>query len=92
MRRELGLELGERRALGESFKEERFKKVEDGDQEKGIGPLKVIMNVGDNIQDFPRARQTLRNAAEEGEFKDFGDIFIVLPNPMYGSWERNPQN
>ncbi|MBX7246672.1 MAG: hypothetical protein K1X53_14340 [Candidatus Sumerlaeaceae bacterium] len=77
---------------GESFKEERFKKVEEGDKEKGIGPLKVIMNVGDNIQDFPKARQTLRNAADEGEFKDFGDIFIVLPNPMYGSWERNPQN
>ena len=23
-------------------------------------------------------------------FADFGDQFVMLPNPMYGSWERNP--
>ena len=38
--------------------------------------------------DFPRLRQDIRSASDSA-FAEFGDRFIVLPNPMYGSWERN---
>jgi len=48
-----------------------------------------VMWVGDNIQDFPRLRQDIRSSSDSA-FAEFGDRFIVLPNPMYGSWERNP--
>jgi predicted secreted acid phosphatase len=34
-------------------------------------------------------RQDLRTASDSA-FASFGNRFIVLPNPMYGSWERNP--
>ena len=54
-----------------------------------LPPLRVLMWVGDNIQDFPRLRQDVRTASDSA-FASFGDRFIVLPNPMYGSWERNP--
>ena len=53
-----------------------------------LPPLDVLMWVGDNIQDFPRLTQSIRTAADSA-FADFGETYIALPNPMYGSWERN---
>jgi predicted secreted acid phosphatase len=44
--------------------------------------------VGDNIQDFPKLSQSLRDEADAA-FGAFGTRYFVLPNPMYGSWERN---
>ena len=44
--------------------------------------------VGDNIQDFPGLSQAIRKQGDEA-FADFGARFFVLPNPMYGSWEKN---
>ena len=75
---------------GNTSKEARMKLVEEGKAAPGIGPMKIVLWVGDNIQDFPGGAQSMR-AQGEAAFKDFGDSFIVLPNPMYGSWERNPQ-
>ena len=34
-------------------------------------------------------RQEARKAGELA-FGEFGGRFILIPNPMYGSWERNP--
>ena len=72
-----------------SFKDARFEAVAAGTPPSPLPPLRVVMWVGDNIQDFPRLRQDLRSASDSA-FAEFGDRFIVLPNPMYGSWERNP--
>jgi predicted secreted acid phosphatase len=44
--------------------------------------------VGDNIQDFPSLSQAIRKQGDDA-FADFGVRFFALPNPMYGSWERN---
>ena len=71
-----------------SFKDARFEAVERGAPPSTLPPLRVVMWVGDNIQDFPRLRQDLRTQGDSA-FAEFGDRFIVLPNPMYGSWERN---
>ena len=71
-----------------SFKDARFEAVAAGAPPSPLPPLRVVMWVGDNIQDFPRLRQNLRSASDSA-FAEFGDRFIVLPNPMYGSWERN---
>ncbi len=71
-----------------SFKDARFEAVERGTPPSTLPPLRVVMWVGDNIQDFPRLRQDLRTQSDSA-FAEFGDRFIVLPNPMYGSWERN---
>ena len=32
--------------------------------------------------------QAIRERGDDA-FADFGARFFVLPNPMYGSWERN---
>ena len=71
-----------------SFKDVRFEAVAAGTPPSPLPPLRVVMWVGDNIQDFPRLRQAIRSASDSA-FAEFGDRFIVLPNPMYGSWERN---
>ena len=69
-------------------KDPRFEAVAAGTAPSTLGPLKVLMWVGDNIQDFPHLSQSIR-AASDSAFADFGETYIALPNPMYGSWERN---
>jgi 5'-nucleotidase (lipoprotein e(P4) family) len=67
----------------------RFERVASGDATPGTGPLDVVAFVGDNILDFPGASQALRDAPNE-TLRDFGRRFFLLPNPVYGSWERLP--
>ncbi len=67
----------------------RFMAVQNGTAPSTLPPLKVLMWLGDNIQDFPNQTQSLRDRTDN-DYSDFGRIFFVLPNPMYGSWERVP--
>lgn len=64
-----------------SDKQARFGEVAQGRE--------VLAWVGDNIRDFPDGSQALR-ASPEAELARFGSRVFVLPNPMYGSWEKNP--
>lgn len=73
---------------GPSDKSPRFEAVARGTTPAGLPPLEVIAFVGDNIHDFPGQSQALRERNDEA-FAAFGQRFFVLPNPMYGSWERN---
>ena len=70
-------------------KDPRFEAVQAGTAPSTLPPLNVLMWVGDNIQDFPHLSQAIRTAPDSA-LAGFGDRYIVLPNPMYGSWERNP--
>jgi 5'-nucleotidase (lipoprotein e(P4) family) len=69
-------------------KEPRWQALEQGTAAPGLPPLEIVLWVGDNIQDFPDLDQSLRLKPDEA-FKEFGTRYFVLPNPMYGSWERN---
>lgn len=71
-------------------KEPRWDMVTQGTASPDLPPLKLVVWVGDNIQDFPNLDQTLRTQPDAA-FADFGVRYFVIPNPMYGSWERNPQ-
>jgi 5'-nucleotidase (lipoprotein e(P4) family) len=71
-----------------SDKNPRFAAVARGTTAAGLPPLEVLAFLGDNIQDFPEKGQALRAQGDES-FADFGARFFVLPNPMYGSWEKN---
>jgi len=73
-----------------SYKDGRFQRVANGQASPDLPPLDVLMWLGDNIQDFPEQRQALQNAAET-ELRDFGTRFIIFPNPVYGSWVKNPR-
>ncbi|MGH7446532.1 MAG: HAD family acid phosphatase [Longimicrobiales bacterium] len=75
-------------APGEVAKNGRFRAVQEGTTGSSLPPLHVVMYVGDNVQDFPEQTQQIRSAAP-GAFDNFGRIWFLLPNPMYGSWERN---
>lgn len=65
--------------------------------ENGISPAKIrkkqtiIAYYGDNIQDFPDIQQSsfLRNNKHGNAYNPFGNIYFVLPNPIYGSWNNS---
>ncbi|MGT2934165.1 5'-nucleotidase, lipoprotein e(P4) family [Streptococcus catagoni] len=65
-----------------SSKEGRRQKV----QEKS----NLVLLFGDNLldfADFSKTSQDDRTAMLEKVKKEFGNKFIIFPNPMYGSWE-----
>ena len=68
-------------------KEPRFDSLREGTAAAGLPALEIVMFVGDNIGDFPDLDQSLRRAPEDA-FTDFGALYFVIPNPMYGSWEQ----
>lgn len=70
---------------GPSDKNPRFQAVSRGEP-FGSGPVEVVLFVGDNILDFPDASQAWRQQGDSA-FSEFGRRFILLPNPMYGSWQ-----
>ncbi|MBK9090052.1 MAG: hypothetical protein IPL90_13770 [Holophagales bacterium] len=74
---------------GEDRKESRWKSIADGTARPDLGPAEILVWVGDNIQDFPDQSQALRSQPESA-FGDFGVRFFALPNPIYGTWEKNP--
>ncbi|MBR9990760.1 MAG: hypothetical protein KFH98_13450 [Gemmatimonadetes bacterium] len=74
-------------APGEAGKSARFGAVREGTTPVALPPLDVVMYVGDNIQDFPDRTQQIRD--DIGAYDNFGRSWFLLPNPMYGSWERN---
>lgn len=51
---------------------------------------RIVMMAGDNLYDFvdvPEATRQKRDVAVEDRLSWLGTRWIVLPNPMYGSWE-----
>ena len=74
---------------GSDDKNPRFTAVQQG-QVEGLPALRVVMWVGDNIQDFPGLSQAEARGAPDSAFSEFGRSWWILPNPIYGSWERNP--
>jgi predicted secreted acid phosphatase len=73
---------------GASDKNPRFESVRAGTAGGGLPALDVLQWVGDNIQDFPNLTQRAREQGAAA-FALFGDRYFILPNPMYGSFERN---
>lgn len=74
---------------GESDKNPRFERVQQGTAAPGLPALTVIEWIGDNIQDFPHLTQAARS--DSTALAEFGHRFFLLPNPVYGSWERNQE-
>jgi 5'-nucleotidase (lipoprotein e(P4) family) len=53
---------------------------------------RIVLLIGDNLGDFDQVFQghnpEKRAALVEGRANEFGERFIVLPNPTYGEWEE----
>jgi 5'-nucleotidase (lipoprotein e(P4) family) len=75
---------------GSGDKNPRFDKVARGEAIPGLGPLRVVAWIGDNVRDFPGLDQPMWRKGDEA-YAEFGTRFFLLPNPMYGSWEKNPE-
>jgi len=71
-----------------SDKNPRFMGLTNGAAPSTLPAQKLVMFVGDNILDFPALSQDLRKQPASA-FAKFGQEFILLPNSMYGSWEKN---
>lgn len=57
----------------------------------------VVLYFGDNLGDFHRdwddKKSEERRALVDQHRDDFGEKFIILPNPLYGDWEKSlPKN
>jgi 5'-nucleotidase (lipoprotein e(P4) family) len=72
----------------DSEKESRWDAIERGTASPGVPPLEILLWVGDNIRDFPEMDQDLRFKGDES-FSLFGTRYLVMPNPMHGSWTDN---
>ena len=77
------------RAPGEEGKEGRYEAIAEGNTMAGLPPLEIVAWIGDNIEDFPGGSQAMAGQ-DAVAFRDFGQRYFLVPNPMYGSWERNP--
>lgn len=57
---------------------------------KKLPPHQVIAYLGDNIEDFPEIKQKdlAGLSGDDKIFKNFSKGFFILPNPIYGSWQR----
>jgi len=75
---------------GPSDKNPRFARIQDGTAAAGVPALKVVAWFGDNILDFPGMSQAARN--DPRALAEFGRRWFILPNPMYGSWQQNPES
>ena len=75
---------------GSGDKSQRFAQLASGEAIPGLGPLAILAWLGDNIRDFPGLDQRVRTCSDDA-FADFGTRYFMLPNPMYGSWESNPE-
>jgi len=53
----------------------------------------IVLLIGDNLNDlsevFEKRGLDWGSSIVEQNKKEFGNRFIVLPNPMYGEWEKN---
>jgi len=71
---------------GESDKNPRFQRIQNGSAAPGVPALTVVAWFGDNILDFPNMSQSARN--DPRALAEFGKRYFILPNPMYGSWQQ----
>jgi 5'-nucleotidase (lipoprotein e(P4) family) len=72
------------RVNGNSNKTDRYKSVEKN--------YKILLTIGDNLRDYSEifANRKINygmNMADSLK-TTFGEDFIILPNPMYGDWEK----
>jgi predicted secreted acid phosphatase len=72
-----------------SAKDVRFAQVRTGGAAPGLGPLEVLLYLGDNILDFPGLDQGARG--QSARLAEFGASYVIVPNPIYGSWQDNPR-
>lgn len=65
-------------------KETRFADIQSGRALAKVGPVRVVLFIGDDIRDCQGQTQGSYDLGK------FSDRCLALPDPMYGSWTANP--
>lgn len=86
-------------SLGFAFAKPEFIILRDNEsskktrREKVMENYEIVLLIGDNLNDFSEVfedRSDNWGIPTVEKFKnEFGNRFIILPNPMYGDWEKN---
>lgn len=74
---------------------EKGVKSKEGRRQAVQEKTNLVMLLGDNLVDFAefsKTSETERDQKLEELQKEFGEKFIIFPNPMYGSWESTVYN
>jgi len=74
------------------IREEGMASSKEGRRQEVAKDHKIVLLMGDNLEDFsdlfvPVSVKARAEAVDEAKAL-FGTRFIVLPNPMYGDWEK----
>jgi len=68
-------------------------KSKESRREEVLKKYDIILLMGDNLGDFHRAfdvkGNSARNKAVDEMKGQFGEKFIILPNPLYGDWDKD---
>ncbi len=96
---ELGATLKNLDSLGFAFAKPEYFLLKENEsskkarREKISEKFDIVMLVGDNLNDFSEVFESRGDDWGKSivkEYKnEFGNRFIILPNPMYGEWEKN---
>lgn len=86
-------------SLGFAFAKPEFLLLRDNEsskkarREKVMEKYEVVLLIGDNLNDFSEVFENRTEnwglPAVEAFKSEFGKRFVLLPNPMYGDWEKN---
>ncbi|MEW5845193.1 MAG: 5'-nucleotidase, lipoprotein e(P4) family [Bacteroidota bacterium] len=86
-------------SLGFAFAKPEFLILRDNEsskkarREKIMERYEIVLLIGDNLNDFSEIFEDRSNSwgnpTVEQFKKEFGYRYIILPNPMYGDWEKN---
>lgn len=72
-----------------SDKNARFDAIQSGQPPSTLPPQRILLWLGDNIEDFPGIRQRQWPGNATTLLPRFGVDYFILPNPVYGSWMSN---
>ncbi len=76
--------------------------LDDGRSKKerreSISEYEIALLIGDNLADFDEAFEMNKQLNERSKFlerdftNEFGNKFVILPNPLYGDWQKAIEN
>ncbi|MEI9885495.1 MAG: HAD family acid phosphatase [Rhizomicrobium sp.] len=80
---------------GDADKTERWRAVKDVLAKRFGGHPRAVMWIGDQVTDLAvldKAGRISRAMTQADNGAGIGDYLFLLPNPMYGNWQKNPDN
>jgi 5'-nucleotidase (lipoprotein e(P4) family) len=78
-----------------SDKTERWRAARDAIASRHGGKPRIVMWIGDQVTDLAvvdKSGRIERAMTQKDQGGGIGDYLFLIPNPMYGNWQGNPEN